>query len=129
MCISKEAAVLTAAAAAVAAKAAPAASLAIAAGKAGKGIYRMGKGLLEMGFKAVPYVLAAPPLLGAAVGYGASQLTAPSGEDKAEAQKHLEEQALLQFQADVARQRKARLMARELLLGKGKGKKEREIRL
>jgi len=77
--------------------------------------------------KVAPYALAAPPLAGLAAGYAASQLTAPTGEDMNEAQKHLEEQALLEFQSDLHRQREARKLLRDRLMPGGK--KEREIRI
>ena len=55
-------------------------------------------------------------------------MTAPSGEVKAEAQMHLEEQALIQFKADVSRQKKVREFAQKALL-RGSEAREREIRI
>lgn len=89
-----------------------------------KGFAGAGKALLEIVPKAIPYVAAAPVIAGGALGYAASEATSPSGEDKEEAMKHLEEQALLQFHADIERQRQLRDFAKQRILGKLKGKAE-----
>ena len=71
-----------------------------------------------------------PPIEWTALGYLASRATSPTGEDREEAVKHLEEQSLRQFKADIERQRKVREFARKTLLEGAEDKKQkREIRI
>lgn len=85
--------------------------------------------------KAAPYLLAAPPILGLMAGYGVAQATSPTGEDITEAQKHLEQQALLQHLEDIERNRIAHKVLQKKILAKAKAKTkagkgtQREVRL
>ena len=90
-----------------------------------QGIRDIGKGIVGMGTKGL---LIAPPAAGLIAGHLVSQATSPTGEDRAEAQKALEEQTLLQFKADIERHKKIREFTQKLKR-KAERKKEREIRI